>query len=280
MTTPIGYSPATATATAEGATDRGFVETSSQVSGGWDISASRFNLLETIQQDARLHIYTRDNLALLRNQLLPAPTSQVKVMACGDSITVGFGSTDGQGWRGWLADLIGQQRVKPVMSMCAHGGWALADLKNAIGAALTASTPDVVLVNIGTNDGDFTNAFTASTYGALIDQILASSPTVKVACAQVALSQQATGILSNEQQANSVISQAVNARTGTGRVALSDHTHTTASRWETDATQPGSMPPPGRWTIDGVHPTDASYLQMARAWFNSIQPWVPGLTAI
>jgi lysophospholipase L1-like esterase len=279
VTAPIGYSAATATSGAFGATDTGFVENSSQV-GGWDVSASRFNLLEVMQQDARLAIDTRDNLNLLRNQLLPAPATQVRVMACGDSITVGFGSTDGQGWRGWLSDLIARQRVAPVMSLCAHGGWYLADLKANIGAALAANSPDLVLINIGTNDSNFTSAFTATTYGALIDQILASSPTVKVACALVALSQQATGILASEQQANAVITQAVNARLGTGRVVLSDHTHTTTARWEVDATQPGSAPPPGRWTIDGVHPTDAGYLQMARAWFTTIQPLVPGLAPL
>ncbi|MEU8920313.1 GDSL-type esterase/lipase family protein [Kitasatospora sp. NPDC048545] len=279
MTAPIGYSAATATSGAFGATDTGFVENSSQV-GGWDVSASRFNLLEVMQQDARLAIDTRDNLNLLRNQLLPAPATQVKVMACGDSITVGFGSTDGLGWRGWLADLIARQRVQPVMSMCAHGGWYLADLKASIGAALAANSPDLVLINIGTNDSNFTSAFTTTTYGALIDQILASSPTVKVACALVALSQQNTGILASEQQANTVITQAVNARTSTGRVVLSDHTHTTTARWEVDATQPGSAPPPGRWTIDGVHPTDAGYLQMGRAWYTTIQPLVPGLAPL
>lgn len=277
MTTP--YSPATATALAFGATDQGYVENDPTVP--WDTSASRYNHQSVEERHSRLLLDLRDNLALLRRQLLPAPTNTIKILTCGDSITVGYGSTDGQGWRGWLADLIARQPIQPIMSMHAHGGWRLADATPGLPAALAAATPDIVCVNLGTNewlpDDSYVPAYRTA-YGQMIDQILASSPTVRVACALIPISQ-ATGIQAAEARVNTAVQAAVTARASTGRVALSDQRGTTSARWCADATD-GSQPPPGRWTLDGVHPLDAAYLQMARQWLATIQPWVPGLTAI
>jgi lysophospholipase L1-like esterase len=271
VTTP--YSPATATAIAFGATDQGYVETDGIVP--WDPAVSRHNLQALADRIGILAVDQRDQAAALRRAICPAPTATVRVLACGDSITVGFGSADGQGWRSWLADLIDRQGIRPVMSTCAHGGWTRAQMAAELPAALAANTPDLVLINIGTNDWiPDSSAETAyrTAYGQMIDQILASSPTVKVACALIPISQ-ATNIQAHEARANSAITAAVNARPAS-RVVLSDQRGTTSARWVFDATD-GSQPPPGRLTFDGVHPDTPGYVQMAWAWRAAIQAWLP-----
>lgn len=272
MTTPP-YSPATATALSFGATDQGYVETDAIVP--WDTSVARYNAQSLLQQLSSLALDQRDRDAALRRALLPKPTRTVKIMAIGDSITVGYGSSDNEGWRAWLADLIDRQRIQADMSMHAHGGWRLADARPGLAAALTANTPDIVCVNLGTNEWIPDNtAQTAyqTAYGQMIDQILASGP-AHVACARIPISQD-PGIQAGEVRASTAIAAAVTARLGTGRVALSDQRRTTSAEWTARATD-GSEYPPGRWTFDGVHPTDAGYLRMAQAWLNTIQQWLP-----
>lgn len=269
----IEYSPATATAVSSGATDAGHVETDGLVT--WDGTVSRYNNQSVLQQVSALALYQRDSDASLRRALMPTPTKTTKIMAVGDSITVGYGSADNAGYRPWLAALIGFQGIWATMSMHAHGGWTLADAKPGLAAALTTNTPDIVVVNLGTNewlpDTASQNAYQTA-YGQMIDQVLASSSTVKMACAQIPISQVAS-MQPMEARANTAIAAAVNARLGTGRVVLSDQRATTEARWMLEATD-GSNPPPGRWTFDGVHPTDAGYLQMAQSWLTAIKPWL------
>ncbi|NUS14556.1 MAG: hypothetical protein HOY69_24680 [Streptomyces sp.] len=272
MTTP--YSPATATATAFGATDNGYVETDPTVP--WDTSASRNNLQNAAQQAGAFAVAARDREGALRRALLPTPTSAVRLLAVGDSITVGYGSADNQGWRAWLGDLIDQQRIRPAMSMHAHGGWRLSDACLGLAGALAAAQPDIVCVNLGTNewipDSSTQNAYQTA-YGQMIDQVLASSPTVHVACALSPISQ-VPSIQAMQARGNAAIQAAVSARFSTGRVALSDQRRTTSAEWTLHATD-GSEYPPGRWTFDGVHPDDAGYLRMGLAWYATIQPWLP-----
>jgi lysophospholipase L1-like esterase len=267
VTTP--YSPATGTALAFGATDRGYVESDASVT--WDTSLSRDNLQNRAQQEGLFEVARRDRDAALRRSLLPTPTSCVRILAIGDSITVGYGSADNQGYRTWLADLLDQQRIRPIMSTHAHGGWYLSDVMPGLAAALTSANPDIVTVNIGTNDWAGTGYQDA--YGQMIDQILASSPTVRVACALIPISQ-AANIQASETRVNAAVQAAVQARASTGRIVVSDHRGTTSAPWTQYATD-GSAPPSGRWTFDGVHPNDAGYLRMAQAWLSTIQPWLP-----
>lgn len=266
--TTAPYSPDTASALAMGATSDGY--------GGVHPSVARNNNQSLVQQDGAFAVDQRDQAAALRRALLPAPTRDVRVLAIGDSITVGYGSSDNAGWRPWLANLIDRQGVQPAMSLHARGGWRLADARPGLAAALTANTPDIVLINLGTNEYlPYAAAQTSyqTAYGQVIDQILASSPTVRVACALIPISQD-PGIQAYETRANAAIEAAVNARLATGRVALSDQRRTTSAEWTARATD-GSEYPPGRWTFDGVHPTDAGYLRMAQAWLATIQNWLP-----
>ncbi|MFF7991757.1 SGNH/GDSL hydrolase family protein [Kitasatospora xanthocidica] len=271
MTTP--YSPATGTAVAFGATDRGYVENDPSIP--WDISLSRNNLQNLDQQTGAWEVARRDRDAALRRSLLPAPTTCIRILTVGDSITVGYGSADNAGYRTWLADLIDQQRIRAIMSTHSHGGWTLADATPGLAAALAAAQPDIVTILLGTNDYiPDANAQAAwqNAYGQAIDQILASSPTVRVACGLVPISQ-TTSIQGQETRANAAVQAAVQARAGGGRVVVADLRPTTSAPWTQYATD-GSAPPPGRWTFDGIHPNDAGYLRMAQAWYATIQPWL------
>ncbi|BFP50120.1 hypothetical protein KCMC57_64880 (plasmid) [Kitasatospora sp. CMC57] len=243
---------------------------------GLHSSIARYNQQSILQQGGAFAVAQRDRDTALLRALLPAPACTVRVLAIGDSITVGYGSADNQGWRPWLASLIGCQRIQPVMSVHAHGGWTLADAKPGLAAFLTAATPDIVCVNLGTNEwipDAAAQAAYQTAYGQMIDQILASSPAVKVACALIPISQ-AANIQAAETRANAAITAAIQARASTGRVALSDQRRTTSAEWTARATD-GSEYPPGRWTFDGIHPTDAGYLRMAQAWLATIQNWLP-----
>jgi lysophospholipase L1-like esterase len=272
VTTP--YSPATATALAFGATDNGNVEVDPTVP--WDISAARFNLQNLVEQAGAYEVARRDRDSRFRRAILPTPTCSVRLLAVGDSITVGYGSADNAGWRAWLADLIDQQRIRPVMSTHASGGWRLSDAAPGLVGALAAAQPDIVCVNLGTNewipDAATQNAYQTA-YGQMIDQVLASSPAVRIACALSPISQ-IPSIQAMQARGHTAIQAAVQARQSTSRVTLADQRRTTSAEWTSHATD-GSEYPPGRWTFDGVHPCDGGYLRMAQQWYATIQPWLP-----
>ncbi|WP_405019569.1 GDSL-type esterase/lipase family protein [Kitasatospora sp. NBC_00070] len=252
MTTP--YSPETATALAIGATTAGYVEGSGPT---WDDDIATYNLREADRRASILALYQRDAIAALHRALLP-PTATVRVLCAGDSITLGTGSTDGAGYRPWLASLLVQRRINTQFTVIAQGGKTMREMTPAILAALPAACPDIVLIAFGTNDAaqpDLTDW--AARCGQLVDQILASSPTVRVVVARPALSR-AAWLTTGEAAVDAAVDTVVNARKTGGRAASADMTTV-----------------PQRWTGDGVHPLDAGYLLMAQRWTDAINPWLP-----
>jgi lysophospholipase L1-like esterase len=245
------YDPSTARANAIGATEAGWVEATAPA---WDDEVSRWNLREVEARLTALAIDLRDNIATLR----PAPTRTIKIMCVGDSITAGYGSTDGHGYQTWLIDLLHRRGIHPTITTIAYPGQTLRYVAPYAIAALATAQPDIVLTHLGTNDAaqgdtaDFQNR-----YGTFIDQILASSPSVKVCAAR-------TGYVQNPPVAaiqvtlNTAIAAAVASRQATGRVTAADHTGT-----------------PARWTTDTVHPGDAAYLLTTQAWLTAIEGWLP-----
>lgn len=258
MTSPYSpYSPDTAAAVAVGATSAGYVNNSGPT---WDDEVYRWNNKAIGLRAQLLSVDVRDNLAALRAEIRAGAgttTAPVKILAAGDSITQGGGSSDLKGYRGWLTDILDRRRIVATMPVQAANGGTLRGLTPQMPAALAASTPDIVLLAIGTNDAaqpdmaDWQNRFAA-----LVDLILASSPTVKVACARIAIS--AGPISVSEAAVNTYVDAVVAARTGTGRVVAADMTVVDSS-----------------WTADGVHPLDAGYLRMAQQWAAAIGPWLP-----
>lgn len=252
MTTP--YSPDTATAICGGVTSAGYVEGTSPT---WDDpTVASYNLQAIDQRAGLIAVDHRDALVALRRDLLPAPTARVRLMCVGDSITLGTGSSDSAGYRPWLADLLGRRHIGADMTVVAEGGQTLRHMAPVALAALPTAQPDVVLINLGINDAvqpDLTDW--QNRYGQFVDQILASSPTVRVACARINLTRQASAA---DSTVNGYVDAVVAARQAGGRVASADMTVI-----------------PSRWTGDGIHPLDAGYLRMAQQWLAAIAAWLP-----
>jgi lysophospholipase L1-like esterase len=216
------------------------------------------------RRDAEVE-YLRDAAAAgraeLRTVLGIASKGTVKVLCLGDSITAGgVWSLDRNSYRTWFQDLLDQLRVAVAFSTWAGYGWKITDLQPGVGAALSSFGPDVVLLDIGSNDAN-QNALSGfqAAYGALVDQILASSPTVKVCCARVAISRGAT-LAANEATVNTDVDAVVAARASTGRVVSADMTVV-----------------PEQWTDNGIHPLDVGYALMAQQWMKALAAagWLP-----
>lgn len=250
MTTP--YSPATATALAIGATDQGYVEYSGVA---WDNDVASWNLRSLGERADLIALDQRDAQTALHRALCP-PTATARIMCVGDSLTLGTGSTDGAGYRPWLDSLLVRRRTSVAFTVVAEGGQTLRHMAPLALGALPTAQPDIVLVNIGTNDAvqpdmaDF-----QARYGTFVDAILASSPTVRVACARIAMSRE-TWMANAQAPVNTAVDQVVAARQAGGRVAAADMTVLSS-----------------RHTVDGTHPLN--YLRAAQQWANAIAPWLP-----
>jgi len=249
MTSP--YSPDTVRAIAIGATAAGYVEYTNL---GADDEAATHNLQETERRLTALALYLRDSITQLRT----APTHTSRIMCVGDSITVGAGSTDSNGYRTWLTDLLAQRNTAPTYTVQAYSGQTLRFVAPLAIAALPAALPDIVLIDLGTNDAAQNDMSDWQTrYASLVDQILASSPTVRVACARIQLGRDTT-VASREQTINGYIDAVVAGHQSGGRVAAADMTVISQ-----------------RWTEDGIHPMDAGYMRMAQQWTAAIAQWLP-----
>lgn len=134
------------------------------------------------------------------------PTPRV-VMPLGDSITEGFGSTDGGGYRvqlfrsmldvgrpvnfvGGGLPALGPPTVEGVAFPTAHEGhigFRISDLAGIVNAALALYLPNVILLHIGTNDiphpEDIAGA--PARLASLLDQIHAAAPTARVVLAKI-----------------------------------------------------------------------------------------------
>lgn len=205
-------------------------------------------------------------VAVLLGVLLAVPAAAVpgdageplRIMALGDSLTIGYGSSDGLGyWRG-LSERLNAAGVSHVWTGSASGraGWTVQDLRAGIDGWMAADTPDLVLLSIGTNNAAGVGAGMAGFEPALIalvNRILALSPTVRVAVAQVLYSNAPWS--PNLVWVNVASIHAAWWAQPTGRTILADF----------------SVIHPCR-TWDGVHLRDDGYDVMARQWYRALAP--------
>jgi lysophospholipase L1-like esterase len=201
-----------------------------------------------------------------------AETSGVplRVMPLGDSLTWGKGSRDDAGYRrslyagltaaGLDVDFVGSQHnggfADPDNE--GHPGWRIDQVAAHVGDWLAAQSPDVVLLDIGTNDyiHDYDTVFVPARLADLIDRITTQSPDVRVVVAKLLVVQgdtRARGI----RAFNAAMTRIVAAR-GL-RVSLADMSRIPASN-----------------TVDGTHPTGAGYRQMAYQWYQALRRVLPG----
>lgn len=253
MSTP--YSWETATAVGAGYVNAGWIERSG---GPEDDLIASYNLAAVEDRTSAMFCDLRDNLAALRRDLAIPPVGNVRIFCVGDSITAGSLSPDGKGYRSWLADLLDRRHITSALSVCAYPGQTLRYVAPKAIEQLPVPAPDIVLVHLGTNDAmqndliDWQNRL-----GAFVDQLLASSPSVRVAVARIEQSRDAT-VAARETTINGYVDQVIAARQGSSRVVAADMTGI-----------------PQRWTSDGIHPLPAGHQGIAERWRAAINQWLP-----
>jgi lysophospholipase L1-like esterase len=129
----------------------------------------------------------------------------LRIMALGDSITYGVGSTDGSGYRarldnrlvavGFRVDFVGSRDSGPPGADDdneGHSGWTISRMARRVDRWLIAYRPDVVLLHIGTNDvrTDRYRAGAAKRLGVLLNRIRRDRPAAYIFVAQIAGSRQ------------------------------------------------------------------------------------------
>ncbi|KAJ7173061.1 lipolytic enzyme [Mycena crocata] len=201
-----------------------------------------------------------------------APTStststglDIRLLPLGDSITYGFTSSDGNGYRSILhnllqtgntIDFIGSSKSGTMVDNDNEGhiGAIVSQIaQSATNAAALPARPNVVLLMAGTNDViDGISSTAPAQLSTLIDTIFSICPDAALIVAT--LTPLTTG-QAGVDTFNQAVSQLVNTRKAAGQHIL---LASMASVLGSDL-------------IDGIHPTDAGYVKMANAWFPVIQ---------
>ena len=187
----------------------------------------------------------------------------LRLMPMGDSITAGYQSSTGDGYRGPLYTTLQGQvgTLKFVGSQMdgtmadpdneGHYGAKIADIAALATGVLNTYKPNIVLLHIGSNDinGNYDVADAPARLASLIDQIVAAEPDVALLVAQIIPSQYP----STEDRIvtfNAQIPAIVAARAAKGEhVAVVSMANLTPSEY-----------------ADTLHPNDAGYQQMAADW--------------
>jgi len=208
------------------------------------------------------------SLLMLAGPTAHAQSAGLRLMPIGDSITAGYRSSTGNGYRGPLwpelindgdaLDFVGSQRSGVMFDPDNEGyfGDRIDQIAGLINGELALYQPNVVLLHIGTNDlGQNYQLSTApNRLASLIDQILAADPGVTILVAQ--LIPNSTGWVQSDINAyNSQIPGIVQARVNAGK-----HVYTVSM----SSLNLGDL-------NDGLHPNDGGYQKMADNWHAGIK---------
>ena len=196
----------------------------------------------------------------------------VKVMPLGDSITRGWTSSDGSGYRlplytrltkeaGWSLDFVGSQSDGPTSFLErqheGHNGFQINDIYNNVNTWIPAAAPQKILLMIGTNDvwqkTDLANA--SNRLNTLIGRIYSNSPSAEVYVGSIAPIVDSSVYTGANQQVNSF------------NAAIPG----VVSQWKTQNKSIQFVDAHAAVTLadlpDGVHPSNAGYAKMADAWY-------------
>jgi|GEM_PF-1202361 len=193
-----------------------------------------------------------------------------RILPLGDSITAGYHSTDAGGYRlplwnklfvedGVNIDFVGSERMGPYNALDleheGHGGWRIADLAEHVDGIIALHRPDMILLQIGTNDMQEPDvSVLADRMGGLIDRIGAAAPDAELIVAQIP--PQAGEETNKKIEAfNAGIRSLVADRAAAGRRIGTVDMY--ASLTQADL-------------HDGIHPNDSGYAAMADAWYAGI----------
>ena len=201
-----------------------------------------------------------------------AAADPVRIMPLGASITWGTSSSDGNGYRerlrrhladdaGIPVDFVGSQQSGTMADRDneGHPGYRIDQITAGADAWLAAARPDVVLLNVGTNDtlqdADLPGA--PARMRDLLDRIAAARPTATVVVSTLVPSGNATND-SRARAFNAQLPAVVAGRVAAGqRVRLVDLTSTLTA---------ADIGP------DTIHPTDGGYAKIADLWHSALRP--------
>jgi lysophospholipase L1-like esterase len=222
----------------------------------------------------RLTIRSRALACVLTVAAALAPTSPalaasadagLRVMPLGDSITFGKGDPAENGYRAtlssWLTEegaaveFVGSQR-NGATAHEGHPGWRIAQLTERIDGWMAQSRPDVVLLDIGTNDllHHDNLAEAPDRLVTLLDHIIAANPEVRVLLAGLLVVDR--GHEADFEQFNSAV--ALVAGLYADNVTLVDMARVPVAN-----------------TVDHVHPNALGYQQMAYQWHEALRDVLP-----
>jgi lysophospholipase L1-like esterase len=186
----------------------------------------------------------------------PVTLGPVRIMPLGDSITFGFRSTDGTGYRGPLDRLLTRPHVwvgsltdPHGMHHEGHGGWTIDGLAAQARTWTTAAQPGIVLLEAGTNDvraGD-SSATMLTEMCQLVAAVRAGSPRAVIWIALIP-------DLPAETAAHRAQLRAFNA----GLDGLGLRTVDMYAAVGADD------------LVDGIHPGDGGYIKMAGVWAGAL----------
>jgi hypothetical protein len=152
-----------------------------------------------------------------------------------------------------------------------HAGFAATGIadQNLLPAWLTADSPDIVLMHLGTNDmwgGTISTAAILTAYSKLVDQMRANNPNMKIIVAQIIpMNPPSCTVCAAEVVAldNAIPAWAAGKTTAQSPITVVDQW--TGFNATTD-------------TIDGVHPTDVGFQKMSDRWYPAVAAALGGTT--
>ncbi|RKF83773.1 hypothetical protein GcM3_008015 [Golovinomyces cichoracearum] len=197
------------------------------------------------------------------------PLPNLRILPLGDSITFGYLSTTGNGYRAHLLDLlnfkfpstkyIGTQNSGNMINNEneGHPGYMIHDIAKKALPSL-AQQPNIILVMAGTNDiaRPYMVEDAPWRLGALIDFILLNCPFSTVIVAKLAPVTEPPEAEEMVKNFNSKIPEMVAVRQRAGKKVLSVDMSQNFVKAE--------------YLNDGVHPTDSGYKHIAETWHEGI----------
>jgi lysophospholipase L1-like esterase len=197
-----------------------------------------------------------------------ASSTPLRVMPLGDSITWGVGSSTGNGYRaplwdklaadGHPLDFVGTGRAGSMSDPDneGHSGYRIDQIAALADASLTRYRPNVVTLEIGTNDlnGNYQVPTATARLKSLVNQITVAAPDATVLVASLVVSTSGS-----EEQHRAAYNQAIpqivsDAQAAGKRVAYVDMSSLTTAD-----------------LADALHPNDAGYQKMADAFHRGVQ---------
>ena len=201
----------------------------------------------------------------------------LRIMPMGDSITEGYQSSTGNGYRqqlwndltgeGHFLDLVGNSRDGSMTDPDneGHSGWRIDQIAGIADATLAKYKPNVITLMIGTNDLNqpYQPTTAAGRLSSLVDQITSDDPTATVFVASLILT---TSPTENQYWAsyNATIPGMVSSKQSAGKhVVYVDMSHALGT---------GDL-------YDSLHPNDGGYAKMGDVWAAAVHAAAAGIAA-